>query len=331
MELYYYSKMNKQKQIVYHSLMQGLNELADEIKIPYLEGNELYDVFFQLRLDHPEIFWTSGFKYKHYIDSSNLIFIPEYLFDKNKIKEHQKAMKARVEKLSKPAANDSEWEKEKYVHDFICENVRYDKLKKSYSHEIIGPLGQGVGVCEGIAKAVKVLCDALGVWCIIAICGNNPEKGIKYRHTWNIVKINGKYYHLDATFDNTLGKEETFGSEIRYDYFNLSDKQIFRDHEPVLVSVPKCEDGEHFYYKEKKLSFTKKEKIYTMHWRGGYLTKEVLDELIDIIQKAGEEKQKKAKISLNWSQAVLRFTFAEEIVMAEITMEDANEGERIDC
>ena len=131
-------------------------------------------------------------------------------------------MKARVEKLSKPAANDSEWEKEKYVHDFICENVRYDKLKKSYSHEIIGPLGQGVGVCEGIAKAVKVLCDALGVWCIIAICGNNPEKGIKYRHTWNIVKINGKYYHLDATFDNTLGKEETFGSEIRYDYFNLT-------------------------------------------------------------------------------------------------------------
>ena len=52
-------------------------------------------------------------------------------------------------------------EKEKYVHDFICDNVRYDKLKKAYSHEIIGPLGQGVGVCEGIAKAVKVLLDVL--------------------------------------------------------------------------------------------------------------------------------------------------------------------------
>ena len=345
MELYYYSKMNKQKQIVYHSLMQGLNELADEIKIPYLEGNELYDVFFQLRLDHPEIFWTSGFKYKHYIDSSNLIFIPEYLFDKNKIKEHQKAMKARVEKLSKPAANDSEWEKEKYVHDFICENVRYDKLKKSYSHEIIGPLGQGVGVCEGIAKAVKVLCDALGVWCIIAICGNNPEKGIKYRHTWNIVKINGKYYHLDATFDNTLGKEETFGSEIRYDYFNLSDKQIFRDHEPVLVSVPKCEDGEHFYYKEKKLSFTKMEDVYkrslqaakkgrvlTFHWRGGYLTKEVLKELLEEIERAGREKNKQPQISLNWAQAVLRVEYQElpEGIIREtkVVMEDANEGER---
>ena len=45
----------------------------------------------------------------------------------------------------------------------------FDKLKKPYSHEIIGPLGHGVGVCEGIAKSVKVLCDVLGIWCMIAV------------------------------------------------------------------------------------------------------------------------------------------------------------------
>ena len=61
----------------------------------------------------------------------------------------------RVEKLARAAKDLSEWEKEKYIHDFICENVTYDKLKKAYSHEIIGPLGHGVGVCEGIAKSVK--------------------------------------------------------------------------------------------------------------------------------------------------------------------------------
>lgn len=38
-------------------------------------------------------------------------------------------MTARVEKLIRPAQKLSEWEKEKYVHDFICENIRYDKLK----------------------------------------------------------------------------------------------------------------------------------------------------------------------------------------------------------
>ena len=230
----------------------------------------------------------------------------------------------------------SELEKEKYVHDFICQNVRYDKLKKSYSHEIIGPLGQGVGVCEGIAKSVKVLLDALGVWNVIAICGNNPEKGIKYRHTWNIVKIGGTYYHLDATFDNSLGDEE-----IRYDYFNLDDKNIFRDHEPLIAPAPSCTDGGHFYYKEKKLSFTKVEDVYKrslqaakkgktldFHWRGGYLTKEVLKELLDEIHKAGEERQKKAIVNLNWPQAVLRVRYADGAVSEEVHMQEANEGEQ---
>ena len=176
-EIYYYNHMNKTQQSAYHNILQGFQNMADEILIPRLEPEELYNVFFQLRLDHPEIFWATGFRYKYYQDSPNLIFVPEYLFEKNKVKEHQRAMQARVEKLVRPVKDKSEWEKEKFVHDFICENVRYDKLKKAYSHEIIGPLGQGVGVCEGIAKAVKVLCDALGLWCMIVICGNNPEKG----------------------------------------------------------------------------------------------------------------------------------------------------------
>lgn len=340
MEQYYYNHMNKAQQAAYHSILSGVKNLADEFQIPALEGEELYNVFFQMRLDHPEIFWVSSYKYRYYKDSPNLIFIPEYLFDKKKICEHQKAMTARVEKLIRSAQKLSEWEKEKYVHDFICENIRYDKLKKSYSHEIIGPLGQGVGVCEGIAKAVKVLLDALGVWCVIAICGNNPEKGIKYRHTWNIVKIGGTYYHLDATFDNTLGKDRET-SEIRYDYFNLDDSQIFRDHEPLIAPAPHCGDHEHFYYKEKKLSFTKKEDVYKrslqaakkgrvliFHCRGGYLTKEVLKELLELIRKAGDEKDKTAMVSINWPQAVIRVQYTDMQVQESVTIEEANEGEK---
>ena len=306
MEQYYYNHMNKAQQAAYHSILSGVKNLADEFQIPALEGEELYNVFFQMRLDHPEIFWVSSYKYRYYKDSPNLIFIPEYLFDKKKICEHQKAMTASVEKLIRPAQKLSEWEKEKYVHDFICENIRYDKLKKSYSHEIIGPLGQGVGVCEGIAKAVKVLLDALGVWCVIAICGNNPET-----------------------------------SEIRYDYFNLDDSQIFRDHEPLIAPAPHCGDHEHFYYKEKKLSFTKKEDVYKrslqaakkgriliFHWRGGYLTKEVLKELLELIRKAGDEKDKTAMVSINWPQAVIRVQYTDMQVQESVTIEEANEGEK---
>ena len=61
MEPYYYTKMSKSKQVVYHAIYQGLMALSDSFQVPKLEGRELSDVFFQLRLDHPEIFWQKAF------------------------------------------------------------------------------------------------------------------------------------------------------------------------------------------------------------------------------------------------------------------------------
>lgn len=316
----------------------GLESLAPSFRVPRLEHRELADVYFLLRLDYPMIFYSVSFRYKFYEESGYVEMIPEYLFQKSKILEHQKALEARVKKLARMAEHLNEKEKELYVHDFICQNIHYDKLKKPYSHEIIGPLGHGVGVCEGIAKSVKILCDALGVWCVIAISEANPEKKIKYRHAWNIVKIGGVYYHLDATFDNTLGR----GEMVRHDYFNLSDKQIFRDHEPVIWKVPMCIDGEHTYYREKKLSFTKQEEVkkraaqavrkgktLLFQWRGGHLTREVLKELLEIVEEEAKKKEKHAYLSVNWAQSVIQISFQEILLEKQVVLEEANEGENI--
>ena len=117
---YYYDHMTKPKQAAYCSMLAGLTELTDSIQLTLLDAKELSEVFLLLRLDHPELFWASGFHFLHYQDSPNFIMKPEYLFDKSKVREHQKAMASRVEKLARPAKTLSEWEKEKYIHDFIC-------------------------------------------------------------------------------------------------------------------------------------------------------------------------------------------------------------------
>ena len=337
MEQYYYNTLTKPQQNSYNAIKAGLQSLAPSFPVPLLENRELSDVFMKVRLDHPQLFYAGTFKYRFYPDSGNAEVIPEYLFEKGKIKDHQKALQARVEKLARPMMKATDMEKLLYIHDFICQNVHYDKLKKQYSHEIIGPLGHGVGVCEGIAKSVKILCDTLNIWCVIALSENNPEKGVKYRHAWNIVKVDKKYYHLDCTFDNSLGNPE----EIRYDYFLLPDKQIFRDHERLVWKMPACEDGERFYYKEKKLSFTKMEdvqkrsaqavkkgKTLLFHWRGGYMTREIVQEFLQIFKEEAAKKDKHARVFLNWAQAVVKVQFIEQAPVEELTMEEANEGER---
>ena len=329
---YYYTQMNKEQKSAYYALLEGLKSLSASFDVPRLEGQEIVDVFFRLRLDHPEIFYAESIRFRYFDHSSFVEVIPEYLFDKKKIKTHKQAMTARVEKLARPAAKLSDEEKLLYIHDFICGNVRYDKLKKQYSHEIIGPLGQGVGVCEGIAKSVKVLCDAVGLWCAVAIAEANPEKGIRYRHAWNIVRLNGKYIHLDATFDLSLSKDDL----IRYDYFGRSDQWIFRDHEPLVWQAPVCDDDQLFYYRRKKLSFTKTEdvekrisqygkkgKTLVFHWRGSYLTREVLADFVSFAQKVAEDCGRAVEISVNRAQAVIRMDFSDRIRETMVSEEDA--------
>lgn len=336
MQPYYYSQLPKPLQTVYHAIYTGVSALKPSFAVPKVERHTLSEIFLMLRLDHPEIFYLTGFSYRFYPQASNVEFIPEYLFDKNKILEHQKALSARVEKLCRPARDMDEWQAEQYIHDFICQNVRYDKLKKPYSHEIIGPLAQGVGVCEGIAKSVKMLCDALGIWCIIALSEANPENGVTYRHAWNVLRLGNAYYHLDATFDNSLGKD----SILRYDYFNLSDELIFRDHETLVFPVPTCNDSTQLYYRAHKLSFTKQEDVekrviqairknkpLVFHWRGGPLTRSSLQMLIESIEKAAQQKEHFVQIRFNLSQAVFYITFSKTPSNRELIEQQANEGE----
>ena len=83
-----------------------------------------------------------------------------------------------------------------------------------------------------------------------------------------------------------------------------------------------------FHMVQALVQAAKKGKTLTFHWRGGYLTREVLNELLGLIRKAGEEKNKTAAVNINWPQAVLRLHYTEAQMQECITMEDANEGEK---
>jgi len=336
-DTWYYNLLNKEQKQVYYAIQKGLQGAEASFRVPSVEPETLSLCYTYVRLDHPELFYAPSFRYAFREGAETAEVLPEYLFQKKQLEEQRNAMEARVKRVIAPAEKLPPEEKLLYIHDFICKSVHYDKLKKAYSHEIFGALGQGVAVCEGIAKTVKLLCGRLKLPCIVAMAENNPGKGIRYRHAWNVVELEGKTYHLDATFDNSLGSPE----EIRYDYFLLPDSRLFRDHEPLVWPVPPCSEGKRAYYEAKKLSFTseeevrkrvaqyaKKEKTLTFRWRGDYLTRSRLEALVGWIEAAAEERGKEPNISLNWPQAVLtvRFTAAGK---ASLLLQQANEGEEL--
>lgn len=329
---YYYKTLTRQQKSVYDALRQGFDALAPAIRVERLDAEELSDVYQRLKLDEPLLWFVTGYTYRFYPQATHVELVPEYLFDKQKIREHRQAILSRIARLVRPLQGKSAAEKELAIHDFILENVRYDKLKKSYSHEIIGPLTQGVGVCEGIAKTVKVLCDAAGLECIVALSHHNPEKGVKYRHAWNVIRVDGRWYHVDATFDNSLQR-----GEKRYDYCNLDDQHIFRDHEQLVLPVPECTDGDGFYYR--KLSLTKIEQVesrakqalrkkaphFIFHWRGGGLNRTILSEILSLVRELAAQKGKSVQCAVNVAQAVIQLDFT-DAAAEDMTVQQPDEG-----
>ena len=72
----------------------------------------------------------------------------------------------------------------------------------------------------------------------------------------------------------------------------------------------------------------KKGKVLLFHWRGGYLTREIVMEMFQIFEEEAAKKEKHARVSINWPQAVLRVEFIQEVPEEQMRLEEANEGEK---
>ena len=129
--------------------------------------------------------------------------------------------------MSKVKKAESDFEKEVIIHDYLCKSVTYDSEFDRYGEGTVytafGALVNGHAVCEGYARAFKLLCQYAGLECIL-ITGDSKGVG----HMWNMVKLEGNWYHVDVTWDDLRSKPH-------HTYLNLSELQIRADHDIDIV------------------------------------------------------------------------------------------------
>lgn len=141
----------------------------------------------------------------------------------------------KVDKILNENVNNNMPPKEKIrvIHDYIIDHTEYDKLKyenkndDTYkSNTAYGVLIEGYGTCNGYADAMEIFLDKMNV---INYKISNEE------HIWNLVYLDGKWYHLDLTWDDPI-------SDIninRDTYFLISTK-----------TLEKINDGTHTFDKK---------------------------------------------------------------------------------
>lgn len=121
----------------------------------------------------------------------------------------------------------SNYEIAKALHDYLATHNEYDMRLYSgnlpaLSRTSYGALVNRTSVCSGYALAYQHLMEDAGIPCEY-VTGMTTRGS----HAWNIVQIDGEWYHVDVTWDDPTPDREGY---VRYKYFLKSDKAMSRDH-----------------------------------------------------------------------------------------------------
>ena len=180
-----------------------------------------------------------------------------YAMDRDEFTETVEAVRLAVRDLRRSCRADSRADTIRCLHDYIVQNITYDRSEDPAVHEAWHVFVHHRGVCDGISKAVKILLDASHIPSQI-MRGKAEGEGHEDGHAWNLIEEDGSWFHYDFTFDTTLSE----GTEdIHYDYFRLSESQIRRDHdytEPLPVTPAVKEED---WFRQNDCYFTSRKKL----------------------------------------------------------------------
>lgn len=145
----------------------------------------------------------------------------------------------------------TDFEKEVALHDYLVKNCRYsedtNQPAESDIYRAYGALVNGDAVCNGYAEALQLLFMCAGIDSEFVI---GTANGID--HAWNLVKLDGKWYHLDATWNDPI---PDLGEDLVHPYFNVSDEVIEESHIWDHTKYPVADSMEYNYYVKNELYF----------------------------------------------------------------------------
>jgi hypothetical protein len=112
------------------------------------------------------------------------------------------------------------------IHDYLTVQGSYDYTYTKF--DAYSMIVTRTGVCQSYALAYKYLANKMGIECELVTSD-------EINHAWNIVNINGLYYHVDTTWDDNLS---TLGKTSHYNFMKSETKIIGMGHRGMNESYP---------------------------------------------------------------------------------------------
>ena len=213
---YYYMRLAELEKKVYKKIYDcwATGESVAKLELPGAgftlpSGMALHQVVTYIIEENPHLFHleTSQFQYRR--QGSHVTITADNVYTREEYQRVYAALISRVDYIVEKAKRfSSEYERLRFLHDYLAENITYDRgnpdpKSQREIHTIVGSLLNSACVCDGYARAYRLLCDQLNLSCIVALGDAVTETG-REPHAWNFVKLNHQVYHVDVTWDSNL-------------------------------------------------------------------------------------------------------------------------------
>ena len=203
----------------YQRLYQGLLAKQEEINVSEFQipTSEIATLFERVVNDNPELFYVDSSVSWSFTAGSKMVLsvFPSYV-EGLPADAGEKMEQAVTEALSLVEPGMSQAEKALVLHDYLMNTVTYDWETATTGWPIdnmvfsaYGALVNKNAVCNGYALAYQMLLKQVGINAVKLTSGD-------LNHAWNLVEINGSWYHVDVTWDDPVpdvkggGRHENF-------------------------------------------------------------------------------------------------------------------------
>lgn len=261
---FYYSRLIASHQKMYDAMLEAICEHRDVIQNQGCSGDDLKKICYAILYDHPELFWFNWIKWDE-TDFNRIKLL--YGVSKEERDVLQRRLDEVVPKyLEGIDDNMSAYDVAVRIHVKIINAVDYDTIalerqKKAggpkadeidYLRSICGIFLNGTAVCEGYARGVQYLLQKCGIECAEAAGDIRKDTGENGgAHAWNIVKIDGDYYYIDTTWDDSSNTVQSVrNTDFGFDYFCITSEELARTRylDGCPTDMPPCDATRANYY-----------------------------------------------------------------------------------
>ena len=210
----------------------------------------LIDAYDAILLTHPEIWWLSGV---HVTANDTTVsggkyslplilavqFQNQWASGSRSVYTDEAAVKSVVESIAAEASiQGGPWDQLLYVHDWLTTHNVYNNAAAAAGSDnywdylpwtpVSALTGESQPVCEGYARAFKLICDQLGYPCLYVVGNASGSNGSYGRHSWNMVQVAGKWYAVDVTFDDPAinGVTTPVSGRETHEYFMVGEETL---------------------------------------------------------------------------------------------------------